>query len=185
MAADTFVSFGAGCDQLALRGCEVGMIHYARVFCLKQRNLRKSLWLANWSLFDCKTPFFLHNLFCSKPHVILFPSPALHPQFVHCHLNPPSSKSAPLFPFDLLLSSSLRFLPSQIPPALSVDGGCFFFLHLLWPPLTQQLCHLFSLSIFRFLRSYPSSGVSSSLSVCPFSCFDTASALTLVLTPFP
>lgn len=74
--------FKVGCERLGLYGGGVSMERLCKMLlCLRQRNPRRSLWLANWSLLDWKTHTFLLNLFFSKPHLPLFPSWSLHPHY--------------------------------------------------------------------------------------------------------
>lgn len=118
--AHNFVSFRGGCERLY--GGEAGMERLCKMLlCLRQRNLRQSLWLANCSLLDWKTHTFLLNLFSSKPNPLFFsilvPESPLLILVVHCPLvfplSPPHHFSVPpIFVVPFSFSPSVNSSPS-------------------------------------------------------------------------
>lgn len=137
-----------------------------------------------------KHTLFLLNLFSSKPHLLLFPSCSLYLQFILAPILCPLvfTSSPPPPPFSVPLIFEVTF---SVCPSVNSSLSIWYSLLFLFPSpqlpfrLIQWLCHLLSFSIFLFSHSSFPSGVSSSLSVWCFSCIDTASVLTLAVTPCP
>lgn len=127
-----FVSFLVGREQLGMYGGGAVMERLRKtLLCLKQRNLRQSLRLANWSLLDWKTHIFF--LLCFFPPLNLIMS------FFHPGLRTHSSSSLLstvmlfffllIYPYLSALRSKFQSFGLQI-LSLSAIVVCFFFLHL-------------------------------------------------------
>lgn len=149
------VSSGLGCVRLGLHGGGVGMGLCKSLFCWRRRNLRRGLWLANWSLLDWKTYTFLPLTSDS----FFFPSWSPYPHHSSLFLS-----SVHLF-FCLLVLIHLIF---SFHLSLSFAACCFLsftFIDLqdFWTAVSS-----FHFSISVFSHSSVSSGVSSSPSVCCF-----------------
>lgn len=118
---------------------------------LEQRNLRRSLWLANWSLLDWKTHFFFSTCFPLKL-ISSFFHPVLRIRMRVLRSCLPVFLLFSFLVLLLFLPLSLLRCPVQSAPSVNSSFSicCFSFLHLHWPSDLLNSC----VTSFHFPSSY-------------------------------